>query len=79
MEIIGAAGDGYVSTFYDSFGNVHTSRVEIHGNVIRWLGERPRCTATLTDGGMTQVAHYESSPDGVVWRASLEVTVRKTA
>jgi hypothetical protein len=24
--------------------------------------ERTRCTATLTDGGMTQVAHHESSP-----------------
>jgi hypothetical protein len=37
VEIIGAAGDAYVSTFYGSFGNVHTSRVEIDGNVIRWL------------------------------------------
>jgi hypothetical protein len=26
VEIIGAAGDAYVSTVYDSFGNVHTSR-----------------------------------------------------
>ena len=62
VEIIGAAGDAYVSTFYDRFGNVHTSRVEIDGNLVRWLGERTRCTATLTDGGMTQVAHHESSP-----------------
>jgi hypothetical protein len=53
--------------------------VEIDGNVIRWLGGRTRCTATLTDGGMTQVAHHESSPDGVVWRASMELTLRKTA
>jgi hypothetical protein len=47
--------------------------------VIRWLGERTRCTATLTDGGMTQVAPHESSPDGEVWRASMEVTLRETA
>ena len=45
VEIIGAAGDAYVSTFYGSFGNVHTSRVEIDGNLIRWLGERTRCDA----------------------------------
>jgi hypothetical protein len=78
VEILGVAGDAYVSTFYDSFGNVHTSRVEIDGDVVRWLGERTRCTVTLTDGGMTQVAHHESSPDGVTWTASMAVALRKT-
>jgi hypothetical protein len=78
VEIIGVAGDAYVSTFYDSFGNVHTSRLEIDGDLMRWLGDRTRCTVTLTDGGMTQVAHHESSPDGVVWTASMDVTLRKT-
>jgi hypothetical protein len=78
VEIIGVAGDAYSSTFYDSFGNVHTSRVEIDGDaVIRWLGELTSCTATFTDGGMTQVAHHESSPGGVAWSASMEVTLRK--
>jgi len=73
------AGGAYSSTFYDSFGNVHTSRVEIDGDVMRWLGERTRCTATFTDGGMTQVAHPEASPDGVAWSPSMEVTLRKNA
>jgi len=77
VEIIGVAGDAYASTFYDSFGNVHTSRMEINGDVIRWLGERTRCTATLSDGGMTQVAHHESSHDGTTWTASMDVTLRK--
>ena len=79
MEIIGVTGDAYSSTFYDSFGNVHTSRVEIDGDAIRWVGEGTRCTATFTDGGMTQVAHHESSRDGVTWSASMEVTLRKNA
>jgi hypothetical protein len=79
VEIIGVNEDAYSSTFYDSFGNVHTSSVEIVGQVIRWLAERTRCTATFTDGGMTQVAHHESSPDGVTWSASMEVTLRKIA
>jgi hypothetical protein len=79
VEIIGVTDDAYSSTFCDSFGNVHTSRVEIDGDVIRWLGERTRCTATITDRGMTQVAHHESSPDGVAWSASMEVTLRKIA
>ena len=77
-EIIGVAGDAYSSTFHDSFGNVHTSRVEIDGDVIRWIGELTRCTATFTDGGLTQVAHHESSPDGIAWSPSTEVTLRKS-
>src|SRR5918995_6617262 len=47
VEIIGAAGDAYVSTFYDSFGNVHTSRVELSLRITgrapaAWRGAR-RC------------------------------------
>ena len=77
VEIIAVAGDAYSSTFYDSFGNVHTSRVEVDGDVIRWLGELTRCTAIFTDGGLTQVAHHESSANGVSWTPSMEVTLRK--
>jgi hypothetical protein len=79
LETTEVTGDGYSSTFYDSFGNVHTSRVEINGDVVRWIGESTRGTATFTDGGLTQVAHHESSPDGPVWAASMEVTLRKIA
>jgi hypothetical protein len=77
VEITGVDGDGYRSTFYDSFGNVHSSRVEVDGEVIRWLGERTRCTATITDDGLTQVAHHEASADGTTWAPSMEVTLRK--
>ena len=38
VEIIGVDGQAYRSTFYDSFGNVHRSRLEIEGDVIRWTG-----------------------------------------
>jgi hypothetical protein len=79
VEIIGVDGDGYRSTLYDSFGNVHTSRMEVDGEVIRWLGERTRCTATITDDGSTQVAHHEASADGTTWASSMEVTLRKIA
>jgi hypothetical protein len=41
VEIIGVTDDAYASTFYDSFGNVHTSSPEIAGDVIRWLGNAP--------------------------------------
>lgn len=79
VEIIGTDGDGYRSTFYDSFGNVQTSRMEVDGEVIRWLGERTRCTATITDGGSTQVARHEASADGTSWAPSMEVTLHKIA
>jgi len=77
VEVIGVDGDGYHSTFYDSLGNVHTSRVEIDGDVIRWVGDRTRCVATVTDDGLTQVAHHEARTDGAHWRPSMEVTLRK--
>jgi len=47
--------------------------------VIGWIGDRTRCTVTMTDDGMTQVAHHESSADGVSWTASMDVTLRKIA
>jgi hypothetical protein len=77
VEIIGAQGEAYSSTFYDSFGNVHRSRVEIDGDVVSWIGGRTRYTVTLTDGGLTQVAHHESSLDGVTWTPSMDVKLRK--
>lgn len=45
----------------------------------RWIGadNRTRCTVTMTDGGMTQVAHHESSVAGVTWTASMNVVLRK--
>jgi hypothetical protein len=77
VEIIGVDGEAYRSTFYDSFGNVHMSRLEIEGDVLRWTADRTRCTVTLTDGGTTQVARHESSADGVNWTPSMNVTLRK--
>ncbi len=79
VEIIGVDGEAYRSTFYDSFGNVHRSRLEIEGDVIRWTGDRTRCTVTVTGDGMTQVARHEASADGVNWTASMDVTLRKVA
>jgi hypothetical protein len=79
IEIIGADGEAYFSTFYDSFGNVHRSRLEIEGTILRWTSDRARCTVTLTDDGMTQVARHESSADGVTWAPSMDVVLRKVA
>ena len=77
VEIIGVDGDGYRSTFHDSFGNVHVSRLDIEGNVLKWTGDRTRCTVTMTDDGMTQNARHEASPDGRNWAPSMDVTLRR--
>ena len=62
VEIIGVDGDAYRSTFYDSFGNVHSSRMEIDGNTIRWLGERTRCTANTWMGAAREAELSELCP-----------------
>ena len=79
VEIIGVDGEAYSSTFYDSFGNVHRSRLQIEGDVLRWTSDLTRCTVTMTDDGMTQNARHESSTDGVTWTPSMNVTLRKVA
>jgi hypothetical protein len=77
-EIIGVDGDAYFSVFYDSFGNVHQSRLEISGNELRWTGDRTRSVARLAGDGQTQVVRHEASTDGVRWAESMRVTLRKT-
>ena len=47
--------------------------------MLRWAGDRTRCTVTMTGDGMTQVARHESSAGGVNWTASMDVTLRKVA
>jgi hypothetical protein len=79
VEVIGVDGDAYRSTFYDSFGNVHTSRLEIDGDVIKWFGDRTRCVAVMTDGGSTQVARHEVMIAGGTWAPSMDVTLRKVS
>jgi hypothetical protein len=36
-----------------------------------------RSPVTMSDGGLTQIAHHEFSADGVSWTASMDVTLRK--
>ncbi|MGC2174592.1 MAG: hypothetical protein WA614_03910 [Acidimicrobiales bacterium] len=79
VEVIGVDGDAYRSTFYDSFGNVHTSRVEIEGDVIKWFGDRTRCVATMEDEGSTQTAHHEVMIGDDKWVPSMDVTLRKVS
>lgn len=58
---------------------VHSAFGKIGETAVGWAGDRTRCTVTMTDDGMTQVAHHESSADGVSWTPSMDVTLRKVA
>jgi hypothetical protein len=79
VEIIGYDADtgSYRSQFFDSFGNISTSRLTVEGGTWTWSGERTRCTAVLSDDGKRFTAHHERSSDGVTWEASMEVVLRR--
>lgn len=79
VEMIGRADGGYFSTFYDGFGSVRQSRLEIEGETLRWVSDLFRCTVTLTDHGRTQLARHEASADGVHWTPAMNVTLRKVS
>jgi len=79
VEIIGYdQNTGQFRTwFFDSQGNVTMEALVVQGETWRWIGERVRCTGTLTDDGKTLVACHERSDDGVKWVPSMNVTLRK--
>jgi hypothetical protein len=79
VEIIGfdAETGSYRSQFFDSFGNVTTSRLTVERDTWTWSGERTRCTSVLSDYGKTFTAHHERSSDGVTWEPSMEVVLRR--
>ena len=79
LEVIGYdAGTGhYVTHFFDSEGNVSSQALLYRDGTWIWQGEHARCTGTFTDRGQTLSARHESSDDGVNWRPSMNVTLRK--
>jgi hypothetical protein len=79
VEIIGYDEEtgSYRSQFFDSFGNVSTSRLTVEGDTWTWSGKRTRCTSVLSDDGRTFTAHHERSSDGVTWEPSMEVVLRR--
>jgi hypothetical protein len=79
VEIIGYDSEtgSYRSQFFDSFGNVSTSRLAVEGDTWTWSSERTRCTAVLSDNGKTFTAHHERLTDGATWEASMEVVLRR--
>jgi hypothetical protein len=79
VEIIGfdAESGSYGSQFFDSFGNVSTSRVTVERDTWTWTGERTCCTSVLSDDRKAFTARHERLNDGMTWEPSMEVVLRR--
>jgi hypothetical protein len=63
--------------FYDGFGNVASQSLRWDDGVWTWQGSHSRCLGTFSVDGRTLVANHERSDDGVNWRPSMLVTLRR--
>jgi Protein of unknown function (DUF1579) len=76
MIVYDADRGNYASHFFDSQGNVTVSDLIYDDGKWIWKGPRTRCTSTVRADGSFHAAH-EQSDDGVEWRPSMDVTLRK--
>lgn len=67
----------YRTYFFDSQGNVSNQDLTFSERTWTWTGEHVCATGTLRDHGRTMPTLHEYSDDGVSWRPSMDVTLRK--
>jgi Protein of unknown function (DUF1579) len=65
--------------FFDSQGNISSQDLTFDDGTWTWSGTHARATGVLSDGGRTMPTLHEWSDDGVSWRPSMDVTLRKIA
>jgi Protein of unknown function (DUF1579) len=63
--------------FFDSQGNISTQDLTFQDGTWTWSGGHARATGVLSDDGRTMPTLHEWSDDGVNWRPSMDVTLRK--
>jgi hypothetical protein len=63
--------------FFDSQGNVSNQDLSFHGGTWTWSGRYARATGVLSEDGRTMPTRHEWSDDGMNWRPSMNVTLRK--
>jgi Protein of unknown function (DUF1579) len=63
--------------FFDSQGNISSQDLMFHDGTWTWSGAHARATGVLSDDGQTMPTLHEWSDDGVNWRPSMDVTLRK--
>jgi hypothetical protein len=79
IEIIGYDADAkkFKTYFFDSQGNISTQDLTYDDGTWTWSGPHTRATGVLSDDGNTMPTLHEWSDDGVNWRPSMDVTLRK--
>jgi hypothetical protein len=79
IEIIGydAEARKYRTHFFDSQGNISSQDLSVQDGVWTWSGEHARASMVVSDDGNTLPTRHEWSDDGVHWRPSMDVTLRK--
>lgn len=79
IEMIGYDKDTgqFHTSFYDSFGNITTEKLNFDGNIITWTGEQVRCTGKVQDDGKKIVCRHERLGAGGSWEHSMDVTLSK--
>ena len=63
--------------FFDSQGNANTQELTFSDGVWMWSGAHSRARGVLSKDGTEIPTRHEWSDDGQVWRASMDVTLRK--
>jgi hypothetical protein len=79
IEVIGydAEAKKYRTHFFDSQGNISSQELTFGDGAWTWSGEHARATAVVSTDGETLPTLHEWSDDGVNWRPSMKVTLRK--
>jgi hypothetical protein len=67
----------YRTHFFDSQGNISNQDLTYRDGTWTWSGTHARATGVLSDDGDTMPTLHEWSDDGVNWRPSMDVTLRK--
>jgi Protein of unknown function (DUF1579) len=63
--------------FFDSQGNISNQDLTFHDGMWTWSDLHTRATGVLSEDGQTMPTLHEWSDDGVNWRPSMNVTLRK--
>jgi hypothetical protein len=63
--------------FFDSQGNISNQELTFRDGTWTWSGPHARATGVLSEDGLAMPTLHEWSDDGMNWRPSIEVTLRK--
>jgi hypothetical protein len=79
IELIGYDREttSFRTHFFDSQGNITNQDLTFEDGTWTWSGAHARATGCLSDDGQTMPTLHEWSDDGVNWRPSMDVTLRK--